>query len=83
MEDYKILATMPLRVIKSLTEIIEFNSTTKLKHHPPSMHCHRQRDLPCSPIDQCSVSAHFALSPPSRASISAAVSPPGAQNTAI
>lgn len=47
------------------------------------MQCHRQRVSPCSPIDLCSVSAHFALSPLSPASISVAVSPPRAQNATV
>lgn len=45
------------------------------------MHCQRLRDPPCSPIDPCSVSARFVLSPPSPVLISAAVSPPGRKNT--
>lgn len=47
------------------------------------MHCHRQRDSPCFPIDLCSVSAHSALSPLSPASISVAVSPPRVQNATV
>lgn len=47
------------------------------------MHCHSQRDPPCSPVDLCSVSAHFVLSPPSRVSASAVVSPPEVQDVTL
>lgn len=47
------------------------------------MRCRRWRDPPCSPIDRCSASTRFALSPPSPASISAAGSPPRTQHVAV